>query len=589
MRRFLVLVLAVAAARGALAADRLIPVITGTIGDRTYRTTVDLRSATTEECRFEFRAPDGTTLHEIEPVEAGRPKLLDEFTSGLPVGATTIRVSCTGEVEVHSRIHESSDGGMSFDEGPLFEAAIPEPLAAGQKHAMPVTGDVIVAEVHGAPARVAATLTATSSGRVAEKQYDLAPFDERSIGMTEVLRSLGAIDATFEIEGEGHVIVLAEVIDPAFANRALRASAQLRARLDAQVAAAAPPLPMPSTTALLTSTFQAAPFSDPATGLVFMRNRWYDPGRGTWLSPDPMGYVDSSNLYAFCGSDPVNCKDPTGTIGLRAALTDGTINQYEMETLELTDEETRTIIGSQSALSEVGAGDPNAAKHNLARAKFILLARHSVFQQYAGQLYQFTRGLNPVHFAAEVGWAVGAGNEPIMRQEISRRDKVLELATYLTFLKGTQWVMNRLGKIQSQAVGDNGWERVHAPMRDRLSSNEKGKLGEAWSEDAIDASLRFSRNVDLTFLINGKKVTVNADRLIHEADGTFVYVEAKFSPNARYQPNQKIVIPELVKTGEQGLVATVGSRSGGLLIPGQRIRVIFQGDVWNGQGGLHGH
>jgi hypothetical protein len=86
-----------------------------------------------------------------------------------------------------------------------------------------------------------------------------------------------------------------------------------------------------------------------------------------------MGYQDSSNLHAFCADDPVNCKDPTGEIGSRAALTDGTINQYEMETLELTDEETHAVIGSQSALTYAGSGDPNAAKHNLARSKFIRL------------------------------------------------------------------------------------------------------------------------------------------------------------------------------------------------------------------------
>jgi RHS repeat-associated protein len=58
--------------------------------------------------------------------------------------------------------------------------------------------------------------------------------------------------------------------------------------------------------------FQALPFSEPATGLVYARARWYDPGTGAFLTPDPMGYQDSSNLYAFCGGDPVNCSDPRG-------------------------------------------------------------------------------------------------------------------------------------------------------------------------------------------------------------------------------------------------------------------------------------
>lgn len=53
-----------------------------------------------------------------------------------------------------------------------------------------------------------------------------------------------------------------------------------------------------------------------------MRDRWYDPATGTFLSPDALGYNDSSNLYAFCGGDPVNCTDPTGFAGKKKPQTD---------------------------------------------------------------------------------------------------------------------------------------------------------------------------------------------------------------------------------------------------------------------------
>ena len=62
----------------------------------------------------------------------------------------------------------------------------------------------------------------------------------------------------------------------------------------------------------IVSRFKAAPFQDPATGLVFMRERWYHPESGTFLTPDPEQFRDSSNLYAFTGGDPVNHSDPTG-------------------------------------------------------------------------------------------------------------------------------------------------------------------------------------------------------------------------------------------------------------------------------------
>ena|SRR5581483_8901495 len=47
-------------------------------------------------------------------------------------------------------------------------------------------------------------------------------------------------------------------------------------------------------------------------GHDYVRNRWYSPETGTFPSPDPLGYVDSANLYAFAGGDPVNGRDPTG-------------------------------------------------------------------------------------------------------------------------------------------------------------------------------------------------------------------------------------------------------------------------------------
>jgi RHS repeat-associated protein len=63
---------------------------------------------------------------------------------------------------------------------------------------------------------------------------------------------------------------------------------------------------------LLAARFQAQPFAEPFTHKFYVRERWLDPVTGTWLSPDPMGYRDSSNLYGFCGGDPVNCSDPDG-------------------------------------------------------------------------------------------------------------------------------------------------------------------------------------------------------------------------------------------------------------------------------------
>jgi RHS repeat-associated protein len=63
---------------------------------------------------------------------------------------------------------------------------------------------------------------------------------------------------------------------------------------------------------IVSARMHAHPFTEPMTGLNYVRYRWYDPATGTFLSPDPLGYNDSSNLYSFAGGDPVNGRDPRG-------------------------------------------------------------------------------------------------------------------------------------------------------------------------------------------------------------------------------------------------------------------------------------
>ncbi len=48
------------------------------------------------------------------------------------------------------------------------------------------------------------------------------------------------------------------------------------------------------------------------TGLHYMRNRWYDPEGGRFVSEDPAGFIDGINLYTFAGNDPINGVDPFG-------------------------------------------------------------------------------------------------------------------------------------------------------------------------------------------------------------------------------------------------------------------------------------
>src|SRR6185312_12184413 len=49
-----------------------------------------------------------------------------------------------------------------------------------------------------------------------------------------------------------------------------------------------------------------------ASGLLYKRNRYYDPASGKFTSQDPLGLGGGLNVYGFAGGDPVNLDDPFG-------------------------------------------------------------------------------------------------------------------------------------------------------------------------------------------------------------------------------------------------------------------------------------
>jgi RHS repeat-associated protein len=49
-----------------------------------------------------------------------------------------------------------------------------------------------------------------------------------------------------------------------------------------------------------------------ASGLLYMRNRYYDPQTGQFTQEDPIGIAGGLNLYGYANGDPINFSDPFG-------------------------------------------------------------------------------------------------------------------------------------------------------------------------------------------------------------------------------------------------------------------------------------
>ena len=60
----------------------------------------------------------------------------------------------------------------------------------------------------------------------------------------------------------------------------------------------------------------------PESGLYNYRNRFYHPGIGRFLQPDPVGFLGGdSNLYAYVWNNPTNWVDPSGQYAVAVQVT----------------------------------------------------------------------------------------------------------------------------------------------------------------------------------------------------------------------------------------------------------------------------
>ncbi|MEG8281212.1 RHS repeat-associated core domain-containing protein [Streptomyces sp. AHA2] len=73
----------------------------------------------------------------------------------------------------------------------------------------------------------------------------------------------------------------------------------------------------PNGTPTATGTATSNPYTftgreDDGTGLLYYRNRYYDPQTGRFISQDPIGHAGGTNLYQYALSSPTTYTDPSG-------------------------------------------------------------------------------------------------------------------------------------------------------------------------------------------------------------------------------------------------------------------------------------
>jgi hypothetical protein len=290
--------------------------------------------------------------------------------------------------------------------------------------------------------------------------------------------------------------------------------------------------------------------------MAYHRARWYDARNASWLSEDPAGTVDSSNLYAYVGWGPQGATDPLGL-----------------------------WTGDGCKADEQGNPGPGCIPELIP----------VVGNSWRGAAYHVVDNLSCGVFSAESGRVnplTGATQAAEDLRSFRTNHRILATAIDLAdaALNPGKWgkalgvgavlgvaALEHTGAADSpQADGSSGAAERPRDERGRWvradGSLQPGKPFENEVGDVLRAGN--STTVPQVMLETESGTRVVVDWVGMNEDGTFKLTEAKGSADAKLTANQRVGYPEIATSGARVVSTEIAGLPAGTEIPPTRVRVV---------------
>jgi RHS repeat-associated protein len=204
--------------------------------------------------------------------------------------------------------------------------------------------------------------------------------------------------------------------------------------------------------------FGGATTPNQSGGFTYLRNRWYDPQTGRFLTQDPIGLSGGVNLYAYAGNNPVAYTDPFGLCPPdNASLADCPADKKFILMMG------QTLRGGEQALQLYGAAIAAAATGvgivEAITAAPLTMLRLAPAGPAVGKLLAPERGEKLSQMIAR--WGEGGGRDAFMRFAQGFADRATRAGTY---------VAGRVGPLENAKVYREGNNYIVVDEANRIRS-----------------------------------------------------------------------------------------------------------------------